>query len=76
MAATFIVYFTADKMKVMIGYSEPVMNSLTNEYDVHDEQKYALTGKDMSIPLLILMEGTGNTEDQIMKILPLDRESR
>ena len=72
----FVAYFAGSKVKIMVGYSEPVMNSLTNEYDVHDDQKYSLTGKDMSIPSVILMEGTGDTEDEIMKQLPLDRDSR
>ena len=76
MGTIVVMYFVGVKLKLMIGYDEPVMNSLTNEFDVNDDKKHALTSRDMSIPLVVLMEGSGNTEDEIMKQLPLDRDSR
>ena len=52
------------------------MSSLKESYDIEDDHKAFLTGEKMSLPSIILMKGEGANEDEIMKELPLDKESR
>ena len=71
-----VIFFGASKAILMLGFSDPQMSSLKQEYDVNDDTKYKLTGESMPIVSMILMEGTGNKEDEIMKEIPLDDASR
>ena len=60
----------------MMGFQDPQMSTLKQSYKIEDDTKYKLTDEHMSIPSIILMQGSGESEDEIMKILPLDRDSR
>ena len=59
-------YFVGTKFGLMVGRDDPIMNSLMNLYDVEDSTKIKLTSTEMSIPMVILMEGKGNTEDDLI----------
>ena len=45
-------------------------------YDVEDSAKFSLTRSDMSVPTVVLMEGKGNSEEDLMTQLSLDGDTR
>ena len=60
----------------MCGFLAPQMSSLKTQYDPDDPTKYLLTDPSMPIPSMILLEGNGISEEEIVKEIPMDWESR